>query len=362
MVLLSFILELTYFKIILLLSLLLLSYLVSQPFLSHIRPLVPLPVINIVALLLLAFIFGMNNSGVVVGPLVSSGFRYRRSIVIAIIGFALGLLLEGHKTGYNILTINAISNRVDIVRSIILLITLVALLVSSYIGIPTSMVNILFASYIGAIMGMNPEYYNEHISKQVLITIIFWIVLPFIAFFLSMIVHRTVLYNVRLLGLISVSKFYSIALQLALFYAAYTIGSNNLGLLYSIGYDVSSISYDLYGITLMAILLFAFALGMINGERVSKFIGEDMIGLTPARVLGSILTSSITLWIATQMRIPSSFLHLLICSLLGVGITIKPSVYNRKHITLLLTSWIFLTLISFIASFMLNSMVSLLVK
>jgi len=341
------------------LDLILILYLVSQPLLPSIGSIMPLPVINTVALLLLSFIFGMNNSGVVVGPWVSSGFRYRRSIFIAMIGFALGLLFEGDKTGYNIVTTDVISSvRADIARSIILMITLVVLLVSSYIGIPISMVNILFAAYIGAIMGMDQEYYNEYMSRQVLATIIFWVVLPFIAFFLSMIVHRIVLYNVRLLGLISVNRFYSIALQIALFYASYTIGSNNLGLLYSIGYYAKS--YDIYGIAIIAILLSAFALGMVNGKRISKFIGEDMIGLTPARVLSSILTSSIMLWIATQMHIPSSFVHLLIFSLLGVGTTIRPSVYNRKYITLLLTSWIFLTLISFIAGFMLNYMIPVL--
>ncbi len=338
---------------------LILLYLVLQPLLPSTGSIIPLPVINTVALLLLSFIFGINNSGVVVGPWISSGFRYRRSIVIAIIGFALGLLFEGDKTSYNIVTTDVISSvRVDIARSIILMITLVVLLVSSYIGVPISMVNIIFAAYIGAIMGMDQEYYNEYMSRQVLATIIFWVVLPVIAFFLSIIVHRVVLYNVRSLGLISVNRFYSIALQIALFYASYTIGSNNLGLLYSIGYDAKS--YDIYGVAIIAILLSTFALGMINGKKISKFIGEDMIGLTPARVLSSILTSSIMLWIATQMHIPSSFVHLLICSLLGVGTTIRPSVYNRKYITLLLTSWIFLTLISFIVSLMLNYIIPVL--
>ncbi len=327
-----------------------LALLVSQ-LLPEVKSILSLQAINTASLLLIAFIFGVNNAGVIVGPMLSSGFRYRRSILITIIGFATGLLLEGYKIDYTIVTgSTGILDMADVARGITLMITLSSLLLSSSISMPISMVNTLFAAYIGTVMSINPLYY-EQISNQVLITVMLWILLPLIAFLSSILTHRVTLYAVRLLGLISISSFYYIALQLALFYAAYTIGSNNLGLLYSIGYEENG-----NGIILMPLMLSSFALGMINGQRVSRFIGEGMVGLTPARILSSVVTSSIILWVATQMHAPSSFLHLLICSLLGVGITTKPSIYNRRQIMLLLVSWILITLTSFIAGFALNSM------
>lgn len=332
--------------------------LLVSPLLPEVKSIIPLQAINTAALLLIAFIFGVNNAGVVIGPMLSSGFRYRRGMLITIIGFASGLLLEGYKMDYTIVAESTgMLDMGDIARGITLIITLSALLLSSSIGMPISMVNTLFAGYIGTVMSINPLYY-EQISRQALITVMLWILLPLIAFLSSIVTHRVTLYAVRLLGLISISRFYYIALQLALFYAAYTIGSNNLGLLYSIGYESNGNGNDNgNGIMLMPLMLSAFALGIINGQRVSRFIGEGMVGLTPARILSSIVTSSIILWIATQMHAPSSFLHLLICSLLGVGITTKPSVYNRRRIMLLLVSWVFITLTSFIAGFALNSII-----
>ncbi len=328
--------------------------LLVSPLLPEIKSIISFQAINTAALLLIAFIFGVNNAGVVIGPMLSSGFRYRRGMLITIIGFASGLLLEGYKMDYTIVVESTgMLDMGDIARGITLIITLSALLLSSSIGIPISMVNTLFAGYIGTVMSINPLYY-EQISRQALITIMLWILLPLIAFLSSIVTHRVTLYAVRLLGLISLSRFYSIALQLALFYAAYTIGSNNLGLLYSIGYESNG---NDNGIMLIPLMLSVFALGIINGQRVSRFIGEGMVGLTPARILSSIVTSSIILWIATQMHAPSSFLHLLICSLLGVGITTKPSVYNRRQVMLMLVSWVFITLTSFIAGFALNSIV-----
>ncbi len=333
--------------------------LLVSPLLPEVKSILPLQAINTTALLLIAFIFGVNNAGVVIGPMLSSGFRYRRGMLITIIGFVSGLLLEGYKMDYTIVAESTgMLDMGDIARGITLIITLSALLLSSSIGIPISMVNTLFAGYIGTVMSINPLYY-EQISRQALITVMLWILLPLIAFLLSIVTHRVTLYAVRLLGLISVSRFYSIALQLALFYAAYTIGSNNLGLLYSIGYESNG---DDNGIMLIPLMLSAFALGIINGQRVSTFISEGMVGLTPARILSSIVTSSIILWIATQMHAPSSFLHLLICSLLGVGITTKPSVYNRRQVILMLVSWVFITLTSFIAGFVLNSILSAIIN
>ena len=294
----------------------------------------PLDVLNMVLLLSLAFIFGMNNTGVVIGPLLVSRLNYRSAQAVTALGFIMGLLLEGYKLSYPI-----ILNEVEVTRSIILGVTSITLLLSSILGIPASMVNILFINYI-AIEG----------SDTVYLIIIAWVVLPAVAFFTSMLIYRVIVRITSRLSLIGVIRFYVVALYIASFYTAYSIGSNNLGLLYSIGYGT-----DLY--TTIILLLAAFILGLFNGSRVSVYISEGIVGLTPARILASVFNSSVILWISTQMYIPLSFIHILISSMLGSGMSVRPSIYNRRGVIILLITWIILTILSFLVTMLLSLMV-----
>ncbi len=294
----------------------------------------PLDLLNMVLLLSLAFIFGMNNTGVVIGPLLVSRLNYRSAQAVTALGFMMGLLLEGYKLSYPI-----ILNEVEVTRSIILGVTSITLLLSSILGMPASMVNILFVNYI-AIEGSDTAY----------LIIIAWIVLPTVAFFTSILVYRVIVRITSRLSLIGVIRFYVVALYIASFYTAYSIGSNNLGLLYSIGYGM-----DLY--TTIILLLAAFILGLFNGSRVSMYISEGIVGLTPARVLASIFNSSVILWISTQMHIPLSFIHILISSMLGSGMSVRPSIYNRRGVIILLIAWIILTILSFLVALLLSLMV-----
>ncbi len=294
----------------------------------------PLDVLNMVLLLSLAFIFGMNNTGVVIGPLLVSRLNYRSAQAVTALGFIMGLLLEGYKLSYPI-----ILNEVEVTRSIILGVTSITLLLSSILGMPASMVNILFVNYI-AIEGSDTAY----------LIIIAWIVLPTVAFFTSMLIYRVIVRITSRLSLIGVIRFYVVALYIASFYTAYSIGSNNLGLLYSIGYGT-----DLY--TTIILLLAAFILGLFNGSRVSVYISEGIVGLTPARILASVFNSSVILWISTQMHIPLSFIHILISSMLGSGMSVRPSIYNRRGVIILLIAWIILTILSYLVTMLLSLMV-----
>ena len=296
----------------------------------------PLDVLNMVLLLSLAFIFGMNNTGVVIGPLLVSRLNYRSAQAVTALGFIMGLLLEGYKLSYPI-----ILNEVEVTRSIILGVTSITLLLSSILGIPASMVNILFINYI-AIEG----------SDTVYLIIIAWVVLPAVAFFTSMLIYRVIVRITSRLSLIGVIRFYVVALYIASFYTAYSIGSNNLGLLYSIGYGT-----DLYTNYAMILLLATFILGLFNGSRVSVYISEGIVGLTPARILASVFNSSVILWISTQMHIPLSFIHILISSMLGSGMSVRPSIYNRRGVIILLIAWIILTILSFLVTMLLSLMV-----
>lgn len=268
-----------------------------------------------------AFIFGMNNSGLVSGSIVALGLSYRRAVIITALGFALGFMVEGGKMSSVLLDFSSISYDIPLV------ITSIIFSIFSFLGLPISMINILIGSYIGSSIASNVEF-NTSMLRLIIAS---WIITPFIALAASMALYISILRMIEKFSLLAVNRFYSISMQILTFYTAYVLAANNLGLLYN-----ASIVF----------LPLSSILGIIIGRKVALLISQEIVGHSQATLLSSLSISIILLWIYTQLSIPISLTQLLLAGLLGVNMYRKPRIYNRKRLLLLISSWIGSTLVS----------------
>lgn len=303
--------------------------------------------LDTIILLYIALLFGINNAGIAVANMLASGFNYRISVSISALGFIAGALLEGWKMGSVIMLEDYTTTSV---------VTAIMLSIFSFLHIPVSMVNIIFASYIGSTIETTPATNTASV-------IAWWIITPFIALLTTISLYHIIVRFTTRLSLINLFRFYSLMLPVVTFYASYTIGANNLGLLYSmsnryIAVDDTPTPALANGIYMMLAILLVFVIGMIKGRSTTRFLSEEVVGYTPATILSGISSSSIILWLSTQMQIPLPFSQMLISSLIGINMIRKPHVYNKRSLLLLVSSWLGSTLLSFIITFAITNYIN----
>lgn len=291
-----------------------------------------------------SFVFGINNSGLSTGSLLASGFSYRKGIALTGMGFVVGTMLEGWKMGGTIdgLTAGATVS----ILVITLLITGIIFSTFSFIGLPISLVNILVGSYIGASIASGISVNYSYLNLLVLS----WIALPFVAAIATIGAYKL---TVRLLSNVSpvgMGRFHLITVPIIVFYTAYTLGANNIGLLYHLSLSGEQILHLL----LLGSLPIASFFGVMKGGKTSIFVSEGVVGHSPLTIFTSLLIGSILVWAFTQIAIPVSLSQVLIGGLIGVNLYRKPRAYNRKALLKLIVSWAGVTVLSFLVALILQ--------
>lgn len=291
-----------------------------------------------------SFVFGINNSGLSTGSLLASGFSYRKGIALTGMGFVVGTMLEGWKMGGAIDGLTAGSTVSVLVLT--LLITGVIFSIFSFIGLPISLVNVLVGSYIGASIASGISVNYSYVNLLVLS----WIALPFVAAIATIGTYKL---TVRLLSNVSpvgIGRFHLITVPMIVFYTAYTLGANNIGLLYHLSLSGEEILHLL----LLGSLPIASFFGVMKSGKTSIFVSEGVVGHSPLTIFASLLVGSILVWSFTQIAIPVSLSQVLIGGLIGVNLYRKPRAYNRKALLKLIVSWVGVTVLSFLVALILQ--------
>ncbi len=277
-------------------------------------------------ILYIAFIFSISNGGLITGSLQSIGFTYKKSMLISALGIIFGFILEGNKIGGTLLNI------ANIELDIQLIITGIILTITTIFGLPMSMINILIVSHIGVAIAQGASINISNITTIILS----WVISPLISIALTILLYIILQNILKRFSILSINKFYSTLIPILIFYTAYLLGANNLGLLY-----IDNI--------LILLIPIAIIIGSIMSKRTTFFISEGIIGQSQGMLSASLLTSSLLLWIFTQLSLPLSLSHLLLASLIGSNLYRVPFLYNKRKIYLLIV----LTIISILLSFLL---------
>jgi PiT family inorganic phosphate transporter len=148
--------------------------------------------------------------------------------------------------------------------------------------------------------------------------------------------------------------FHLVTIPVIVFYTAYSLGANNIGLLYHISlWEEQSIH-----LLILTLLPVASFFGVMKSGKTSIFVSEGVVGHSPLTIFSSLLVGAILIWIFTQAAIPVSLAQVLIGGLIGVNLYRKPRTYNRSALIKLIGSWVGVTLASFVAALGLGFLVS----
>jgi PiT family inorganic phosphate transporter len=286
--------------------------------------------------------FGVNNSGLSTGSLLASGFSFRKGIAVTGAGFLVGALLEGWKMKSTIVSLAGLESATLSVLLTTLIITSILFSVFSFWGMPISLVNILVGSYVGA--GLAAGYSVNYAYLNMIM--LSWVALPVVAAVATVGCYGMTVRLLARMSPVGVGRFYLLAMPVIVFYTAYSLGANNIGMLHSSVLHHS----QLLEILLLVLLPIASFFGVMKSGKTSRFVSEGVVGQSPTTVFSSLFVGAVLVWLFTQVAIPVSLSQLLIGGLVGVNLFRKPKVYNRDALIKLIVVWMGVTALSFLTA------------
>jgi len=297
--------------------------------------------ISHITAVILSFVLGWNNSSICFGSLVGARLmEYKRAAFIALIGFITGIIIEGWKMRISIFFSFPYYDEFDLF--IMILLTTLILLLLTFLKIPTSLSNILVFSLIGYSLYSNSQIFVFPLLELM----IWWFISPFISFLISYILSNLFIGKI-LINPIK-SNFYITLLSLiGSFCISYTLGANNIGFIINL---ISHASKD--NVTISIVLGLAAIIGMIIfGRRIVKSVGEDIVVITPIKLLISLLSTIILMWISTQLSFINSLTINFIGALLGSAFSSKLVLFNLKYLKKIIKMWFISSFLSLFSTY-----------
>ncbi|MEM3495476.1 MAG: inorganic phosphate transporter [Nitrososphaerota archaeon] len=283
-----------------------------------------------------SILFSWNNSSLFVSGMTSSGAaKFRYSVIFTVLSMFLGLMLEGWKMNPSKLII---FNSFEIP----LIAILVILLICSVLAIPVSISNIAVASLIGSSLALNIQVNQIFLT----ITVLSWILAPLATMYLSKLIYLLLMKLFRCIRMGELYFYTRLIIYSTSFYGAYTISANNLGFILSM---LSGYSISLCPIVYIGILIGA----SIFSEKISYVIGDRLAILSPLKLSSSLLSSSLLLWILTQVGIPAALTQIMIGGLVGAALSSSTHIINVGLFKKLILSWAASFLLGVVFSYLL---------
>lgn len=288
-------------------------------------------------------IISANNAPIIFGASVCAGFvKFSRATKIVFLGIFLGAVLEGGKLTNTVF--GGILPETTLEAALIMTITaIVILLIATFLHLPVPISNSLIGAAIG-IGVMNKMNVNLNL---IIVIFISWIIIPFLASFLSMIIS-IIIKNISFLvkNLLILNCLYGDISLLLSFYLAYVLGANTFGLVNGI--------YEPFMPNVWAnfiILGLSYFIGIqFLSKGVTELVGEKIINLSPLTVFIVQFSGAFTIHIFTQFKLPVSLIQTLIGSTLGIGFAKKVTLLNKRTVLSILAGSIFAPLLGTVIS------------
>ena len=297
--------------------------------------------------LFLAFTLGWNNSGLTTGNM-SNLLTYNLALVVTLAGMFVGYFVEGSKMSHSILgkLIPAQITTTDILVGIAA--SLFLFLALTIIRIPVSLSNCVVGGFTGMALASGTA-----INGSVLIVIITsWVVAPFFCAALSVLFYEITTKVEGGMSLSLISWLNRILLLLVVFYVAYALGANNLGLIFSF-IRVGEPSIQNIGLSVLEIAVYiSLAAGvLLFGKIIAKVVGDKIVGLSQIKTLAAFLGCAIVTWTFTQFSVPVSLTQVVIGGMLGSGSARGPTIVNRTEVLVMIRDWTLVTILSAVMGF-----------
>ncbi len=295
--------------------------------------------------LLIAFVFGWNNSGLFKGGLTSSGLlSYKKSVALTSLGLISGALIEGGKMRRTLIG-SMTESTTAIALLDVFITTFLLMLVFTLLHIPVSLSHVSVGAYVGANFAIGLSLNTAALG----LIILSWLLVPAFSALITILIYKFVARIAQRFSLLTLDAFNRVAVIVVTFYITYALGANNVGLIN--GLYMPLISNSILMEFMIIVMAMSVALGVVTfGKRITKTVGEDLIILSPISVLTSMFSSALLMWIFTQFSIPISITQAFIGGILGAGLIKRHVVFNRIILYEIIGSWVAITAISFISS------------
>ncbi len=289
-------------------------------------------IIAITAFVLIALVSG-NNVSVCTGSVISSRIvKKRTGILMAIVGYSAGLLLQGSLLKFGFSSI--LPSPSPILVEVALLVSSIIFIISHLYKVSLSL-SITFASVLIGIALAAGQAINTYFVLEM---IMFWILASagsvITAFYLMKYLSKRI-YQKNIWGGIGRARIVLIAFS---FLTAFVLGSNTIGFVYA---SMSGVQYSL-PISILAIIFGSF---LVSGREISR-VSKDILPMRYTNALISQFVSIAFVEFGTLLSLPLSNSQTFISSLYGVSMSYKTKLILRKPAVMIVSIWVVTAAIS----------------
>jgi inorganic phosphate transporter, PiT family len=292
---------------------------------------------------LLAMVVAGNNLSAVSGTIIGTGIvRKRTGIIIAVIGYLIGLAIEGPR----LFSVRQIflpqETALDVLS--ILIATLIVFTVGEISKVPISLSKALTGAMIGTSISVGVFIYKSYLT----LVLAFWFLTPVVATLLGVVLIRL---DDRFSPKNTWKKLEVLrgGLLIAAFLSAYVLGSNTLGLIAGVPNNQSMAASLVVG---LGSVIGAFTLGRGTLRRLT----EGMFTLRYPNAFYSQLVGAGAVELASQFGVPLAITETVSSGIIGSGLGRKMRFMNTRSVVVIVISWVMSPLIGFAAGYILRSL------
>jgi phosphate/sulfate permease len=296
---------------------------------------------------ILTFVFGWNNSSILIGNERGSGtLSGRESTILCSIGIILGVALEESKMRGS-LGGTITGQATDAVVLATLLVSIALTLGLTLAAIPVSFSNTMVGAFAGAAFASSFVLRAGDLAT----VLVFWGVAPLATMAVTFLAYGLIERGTSGWSLLSVDAFNRAGVGVVSLALAYVLGANNVGLIYGTAFGTEGGQPSSLGGALPLVLALAacaiVAMALFGRGNVAGTVGDRLLSLSPQGVLAAFSGTIIMMWVATQLSIPISVSQCLIGGMFGAAFTKKIAVVNRRLSLEVISSWVVIPLAAF---------------
>jgi phosphate/sulfate permease len=293
---------------------------------------------------ILTFIFGWNNSGLLIGNERGSGtLSALESTILCSIGMLLGVVLEGQEMTKSLGGIIT-TPPTDTIVLAALAVSIVLTFVLTLGRIPVTFSATMVGAFAGAAVGTSAQIRAGDLAT----IIVFWIIAPLATMVVTFLCYKAIRSATTNLSLLSVDAFNRAGVGLVSLALAFVLGANNIGMIYGTSFVGSRPSLTNSALTLFALAAVAVvAMALFGRGRVAGTVGDRLLSLSPQGVLAAFSGTIIMMWLATQLAIPVSVTQCLVGGMFGAAFTKRIAIVNRRLSLEVVASWVVIPLAAF---------------
>jgi len=291
----------------------------------------------------LTFVFGWNNSSILIGNESGSGtLSAREATILCAIGMFLGVALEGSQMRGS-LGAMVVGHSTESMVLATLVVSILLTLFLTAAAIPVSFSNTMVGAFAGAALASSFGIRAAHLET----TILFWAVAPLVTALVSIVCYSAIERGISSLSLVALDNFNRAGVGLVSIALAFVLSANNIGLIYGTAFSTSSAGGSPLPTVLVLAAFAMVAVALFGRGSVAGTVGDRLVSLTPQGVLAAFVGTIAVMWAATMLAIPISVSQCLLGGMFGAALTKRIGLVNERLSLEVATSWVLVPLCAF---------------